>query len=241
MAFLPVDRGQFNNVPVPPNWPELIEQRIDYWPDPQRGVDVSLRNYIHTTSQGRADIQGVVQDVFPLSRQDVPPDFLAGQFEQQFRSEGFDAAALVMLGGQGAGQASGLPGYWARFVMAEGVGVWAMELTHAIAGYADLYTNDRANDLNGFDNMDCACGTHPTAYTKVALGCVIRRRSWLTRQPALNLNCTLWVSCSRRRRAGALQSASRRAAIRSSLNLARGLTNMTAAMRGTQRAFRVRA
>jgi hypothetical protein len=54
--------------------------------------------------------------------------------------------------------------------MAEGVGVWAMELTHAIAGYADLYTNDRANDLNGFDNMDCACGTHPTAYTKVQLG-----------------------------------------------------------------------
>jgi hypothetical protein len=112
----------------------------------------------------------VVQDVFPLNRQDVPPDFLAPQFEQQFRNEGFDAAALVMLGGQGAGQASGLPGYWARFVMAEGVGVWAMELTHAIAGYADLYTNDRANDLNGFDNMDCACGTHPTAYTKVQLG-----------------------------------------------------------------------
>jgi hypothetical protein len=108
--------------------------------------------------------------VFPLNRRDVPPDFLAPQFEQQFRNEGFDAAALVMLGGPGAGQASGLPGYWTRFVMVEGVGVWAMELTHAIAGYADLYTNDRANDLNGFDNMDCACGTHPTAYTKVQLG-----------------------------------------------------------------------
>jgi hypothetical protein len=170
VAFLPVDRGQFNSEPVPPDWPQQIEQRIYYWPDPLRGVDVSLRDYIYTTSQGRADIEGVVQDVFPLNRQDVPPDFLAPQFEQQFRNEGFDAAALVMLGGQGAGQASGLPGYWARFVMAEGVGVWAMELTHAIAGYADLYTNDRANDLNGFDNMDCACGTHPTAYTKAQLG-----------------------------------------------------------------------
>ena len=170
VAFVPVDRGPFNSEPVPPNWRQLIEQRIYFWPDPLRGVDVSLRNYIYTTSQGRADIQGVVQDVFPLNRKDVPPDFLAPQFEQQFRNEGFDAAALVMLGGLGAGQASGMPGYWARFVMAEGVGVWAMELTHAIAGYADLYTNDRANDLNNFDNMDCSCGTHPTAYTKVQLG-----------------------------------------------------------------------
>jgi hypothetical protein len=54
--------------------------------------------------------------------------------------------------------------------MDEGVGVWAMELTHVIAEYMDLYTNDRANDLNNFDNMDCACGTHPTAYTKMQLG-----------------------------------------------------------------------
>jgi hypothetical protein len=105
-----------------------------------------------------------------LDRQDVPPNALDGKLGAQLHAQGFDAAALVMLGGVGAGQASGLPGYWARFVMVEGVGVWAMELTHAIAGYADLYTNDRANDLNGFDNMDCACGTHPTAYTKVQLG-----------------------------------------------------------------------
>ena len=74
-----------------------------------------------------------------------------------------------MLGGVNAGQGDG-GGFWARFVMAEGVGVWAMELTHVLAYYMDLYTNDPANDLNTFDNMDCACGTHPTAYTKVQLG-----------------------------------------------------------------------
>jgi hypothetical protein len=170
VAFVPVDRGQFNSEPVPPDWRELIEKRIYNWPDPLRGVDVSLRNYIYTTSLGHADIEGVVKDVYPLNRQDVPPGFLAPQFEQQFRNEHFDAAALVMLGGLGAGTADSAPGYWTRFVMAEGVGVWAMELTHAIAGYADLYTNDRANDLKGFDNMDCNCGTHPTAYTKVQLG-----------------------------------------------------------------------
>ena len=105
VAFVPVDRGLFNSEPVPPNWPQLIEQRIYFWLDPRRGVDVSLCNYIHTTLQGRADIQGVVQDMFPLSRNDVPPDCLAAQFEQQFRNERFDTAALVMLGGLGAGQA----------------------------------------------------------------------------------------------------------------------------------------
>ena len=54
--------------------------------------------------------------------------------------------------------------------MAEGVGVWAMELTHVLCLYMDLYTNDRPNYLNNYDNMDCSCGTHPTAYTKVQLG-----------------------------------------------------------------------
>jgi hypothetical protein len=100
--------------------------------------------------------------VYTLDRQDVPPDFLASQFEQSLRQQGFDAAALVMNGGLGAGT-SVVPGFWARFVMAEGVGVWMMELTHVLTYFMDLYTNDRANDLNTFDNMDCSCGTHPTA------------------------------------------------------------------------------
>jgi hypothetical protein len=171
VAFLPVSRPSFD-LPGSPQgaaWMQQIESRIYYWPDAQRGVDVSLRNYLHTISQGRADIEGVVQEVYTLDRKDVPPDFLASTFEQSFRDQRFDAAALVMNGGQGAGTSTA-PGFWARFAMAEGVGVWMMELTHVLALYMDLYTNDRANDLNSYDNMDCSCGTHPTAYTKVQLG-----------------------------------------------------------------------
>jgi hypothetical protein len=176
IAFIPVDRLRFNEspqgvpgFPVPADWREQIERRIYYDRDPLTGLNVSLRDYIYTTSQGRADLEGVVLDVVQVNQKDVSPSFLAPQFEQPLRGQGFDAGALVMLGGRGAGQGDAGK-FWARFVMAEGVGVWAMELTHVLAYYMDLYTNDRANDLNTFDNMDCSCGTHPTAYTKVQLG-----------------------------------------------------------------------
>jgi hypothetical protein len=170
VAFIPVFRPSFDPPgSPPPNWPQLIASRVYFQRDSSRNIDVSLRNYIYTTSQGRADIEGEVLDMVTVDREDVPVGFLDGQLGQTLRNQGFDAAAMVMLGGTGAGS-SILLGFWARFVMAEGVGVWAMELTHVIAGYADLYTNDRANDLNTFDNMDCSCGTHPTAYTKVQLG-----------------------------------------------------------------------
>ena len=116
-----------------------------------------------------ADIQGEVREFVTANIEDVPPSYFSSQLEQMLKNEGFDAAALVMNGGVGAG-ASDQNGYWARFAMAEGVGVWAMELTHILCKYMDLYTNDKPNDLGSFDNMDCSCGTHPTAYTKVQLG-----------------------------------------------------------------------
>jgi hypothetical protein len=171
VAFLPVSRPSFDPPGSPQGaaWQQQIESRIYFWPDAQRSVDVSLRNYIQTISQGRADIEGEVKSVYTLDQEKVYPSSLASIFEQQFRDEGFDAAALVMNGGPNTGT-SDTPGFWARFAMVEGVGVWMMELTHVLTDYMDLYTNDRPHDLNNFDNMDCACGTHPTAYTKVQLG-----------------------------------------------------------------------
>jgi hypothetical protein len=70
-----------------------------------------------------------------------------------------------MLGGPGAGTNAG---FWSRFVMAEGVGVWAMELIHGLTGFGDLYPF--GGDMGGFDEMACSCGTHPSAYTKAAIG-----------------------------------------------------------------------
>jgi hypothetical protein len=61
-------------------------------------------------------------------------------------------------------------GFWSRFVMVEGVGVWAMELMHGLTGMLDLYTHLVPHDLGGFDTMACSCGTHPTAYTRMLLG-----------------------------------------------------------------------
>ena len=177
IAFIPVDRGfRYNESPqgvpgfaAPADWREQIERRIYFDRDMTTGLNVSFRDYIYTVSHGRADMDGVVLDTVFVDQKDVPPSFLASQFEQRLRGEGFDAGALVMLGGVNAGQGEAGK-FWARFTMAESVGVWAMELIHVLANFMDLYTNDRPNDLGSFDTMDCGCGTHPTAYTKVQLG-----------------------------------------------------------------------
>jgi hypothetical protein len=171
VAFVPVDRPSFNEPPgpPPPNWAEQIWQRVFYWP--YRGVDISLRRYIVSTSQGRADIEGEVQPVEEVGVKDVPPSFLAGKLEQSLRDQGFDAAALVMLGGPSTGTAdAGTGAFWARFAMVEGVGVWAMELTHTLVGFMDLYTDLVPHDLKPYDNMAGSNGVHPTAYSKTLLG-----------------------------------------------------------------------
>ena len=165
LAFIPVYRPSYDPAP-PPDWAQQIARRIYFDPD-ALGVDVSLRNYIYTTSYGRADLEGQVLPMVEVNQLDVPVDALAGQYEQSLRNQGFDAAAIVMLGGFGAGSAQAA-GFWARFVMVEGVGVWAMELTHVLTGYWDLYIV--TENLGSFDNMACACGTHPSAFTKQKLG-----------------------------------------------------------------------
>jgi hypothetical protein len=100
-------------------------------------------------------------------QQDVPVGFLEGQLGAQLRSQGFDAAAIVMLGGPGAGTAQS-GGFWARFVMLEAVGVWAMEFMHVLTAFRDLYPFN--GNMDKFDEMACACGTHPSAFTKAAIG-----------------------------------------------------------------------
>jgi PASTA domain-containing protein len=172
VAFVPVDRGMFNEPPGPPpnDWPEQIWRRVFYWPD-AGGVDVSLRSYIRTTSQGVADIEGEVRPMQTVGVKDVPPAFLASELEGTLRGLGFNAAALVMIGGVNAGQGDmGPEAFWARFVMAEGVGVWAMELTHTLVGFADLYSDAVPHDLKPYDNMAGANGVHATAYSKTLLG-----------------------------------------------------------------------
>jgi hypothetical protein len=60
--------------------------------------------------------------------------------------------------------------------MAEALGVWAMEFMHCLTGFADIRSQpgfvDSRNgegEIDGFDEMATAMGTHPSAYTKSAM------------------------------------------------------------------------
>jgi hypothetical protein len=150
---------------IPDDWPEKILQRALFDPDPVTGADRSLRAFIHTASSGRADLDVVVRPMEMIDQQDVGPWAIDQRVGAQLRAEGFDAAAIVMLGGLGAGTSSG---FWVRFVMLERVGVWAMEFMHSLTGFGDLYPF--GGNMGAFDEMACSCATHPSAYTKAAIG-----------------------------------------------------------------------
>src|SRR4029077_10037047 len=103
--------------------------------------------------------------------QDVPAAILESEMGDRLRAEGCDAAAIVMLGGPGAGTNSG---FWSRFVMLEPVGTWAMELMHGLTGFTDIYPFgddvDQQDPVMGlYDEMSAASATHPSAYTKTGI------------------------------------------------------------------------
>ena len=80
----------------------------------------------------------------------------------QLRSEGFDGAAIVMLGGADFGSTSG---YWSRFVMADDLGHWVGELVHqtGLCNLPDLFdfTNEYpAENMLGFDQEAGYLATH---------------------------------------------------------------------------------
>lgn len=168
IAFIPLSRPNAHPPDqIPADWEAQILRRAVFDPHPTTGADRSLRAYIHAASSGRADLDAVVMPRESVDQQDVPVSFLEGKLGASLRSQGFNAAAIVMLGGPGAGSAQS-GGFWARFVMVEGVGVWAMELMHVLTAFRDLYPFD--GNMRSFDEMACACGTHPSAYTKAAIG-----------------------------------------------------------------------
>jgi hypothetical protein len=173
IAFLPVRRSnaQPPDQPVPADWPGEILRRVLFDPTPPTGADRSLRTYIHTASSGRADLDAVVLPMQVTDQQDVPPNAFEAQFGAQLRQQGFDAAALMMLGGFGTGSAKSVGGFWARFVMVEALSVWAMELIHCLASIDDLYTF--GGNMEPFEEMAINVGSlakHPSAFTKSLMG-----------------------------------------------------------------------
>ena len=115
---------------IPADWNSDILRRVFYDPDKGIGPDRSLRSYIHAASSGVANFDAVVMPMATIDLQDVRLEFLDPLLDGPgLRKQGFHAAAIVMLGGVGAGTAQrGADAFWARFVMAEKLGTWAMEL-----------------------------------------------------------------------------------------------------------------
>ena len=169
LAFIPLHRPNAHppDEAVPPDWANQILRRVLFDPDLNTRADRSLRAYIHAASLGRADLDAVVLPRQVLDQQDVPVDALEAPMGAALRAQGCHAAAIVMLGQPPTGT-SQRGGFWARFDMSEGLGVWAMEFMHCLAQFDDLYPF--GGNMGRFDEMAASAGTHPSAYTKAAIG-----------------------------------------------------------------------
>ena len=169
--------------PPPPNWMEEINRRIYYDPHPDTGLDRSLRQYIHKISYGKALLTADISD--PISVPAAPDQSCrtGAAIQTHPHSHLYEFAMVIFTdgphpcGGMAAWgglfqfsppRAGNILHGRTRFKMSDPVGVWAMELLHMTTGFGDLYfTNPNPGR---FDEMACACGTHPTAYTKMSMG-----------------------------------------------------------------------
>jgi hypothetical protein len=164
---------------LPPNWKERLLQRIHYDPDPATGIDRSLRTYISRISQGKAQFDADV--VGPVV---VTPCDTGQAINAIAESHLYDVACVVYpdwspCEGMAVLRSGPFPYFdpprapnrllgWCRFKLGDALGTWAMELLHAATGFDDLYKTE--SHPQAFDEMACACGTHPSSFTKSKLG-----------------------------------------------------------------------
>jgi hypothetical protein len=185
LAFIPLSRTNIQPPDViPTDWADQIMQRVFYDPakdpvtgEPIPGPDRSVRTYFHTVSSGLADLDIVVRSPQTIAEKDVPPDALEPTLGNQLRSEGFDGAVIVMLGGPGGGQTAQYPNFaWSRFSMSDNLGNWAGEIMHQtnLADLPDLFDwagqYPSGPNMGPFEEEAGYLATHPCAWTKRALG-----------------------------------------------------------------------
>ena len=177
LAFIPLTRSNIPSDVPPPNWADQIMQRVYYDKDPRTGVDRSLRAYIHTVSSGLADLHVVVQPPQTIvgtgaGGTNVAPDALEATQGNLLRAQGYDGAAIVMLGGPGGGSTGG---YWSRFCMSDNHGAWVGEIVHQtnLCNLPDLFdfTDEFPNENMGAYDQEAGYGyTHFSVWTKRAIG-----------------------------------------------------------------------
>jgi hypothetical protein len=170
----------------PSNWAELVGRRIYYDPDPETGIDRSLRAYISTISYGQARLEADISEPVVV---DAAPDGscrTVAAIQAHPSSHLYEYACIVFM--DGSHFCSGMAAWHTapikftparlpnlvrnrcRVRMDESLGVWAMEVLHMTTAFGDLYKTDP--HPGRFDEMACSCGTHPSVFTKLSLGWV---------------------------------------------------------------------
>ena len=188
VAFIPVSNRQVDTT-VPNDFGDQVYRRAFLDPGSD-GQDNSLKGYIHQVSSGRARLTGFVFPPVVADDADVISAGLESLPHIDFgfihiAIHGFDFAVMVLPQSAGIhrGGYAWFPGntvngvsFYARvalfnnqtLTMPQNIGVWAMETLHMICRFGDLYFSNPP--MGNFDVMSCACGTHPSAYTKNQFG-----------------------------------------------------------------------
>jgi hypothetical protein len=183
IAFIVVDASEYP--PLPQNWESILRSKVFF--DQATGGD--LRSYIRTISYGRARITG---DIYGPYRITLPRDsnnnvsygsiIDLGIQAAKGQIEDYSYACVVATDNRLTDWAiySNFPrGYFYKnpdstitdactVDLNAPLGVWAMEVLHMLTRFGDLYGIPDSPD--GYDVMDCSCGTHPSAYTKIKFG-----------------------------------------------------------------------
>jgi hypothetical protein len=180
IAVVPTFNTQFDGSP-PSDWDYLVMSRVLYDPDPNSGIDRSLRAYINALSYGQA-ILNVQQ--FPHAFSDGPSVIEAAW---QSLPAGHDCPYVLCVIPWADGDLNRI-GYFegvgqngvvavSRVAMYDGLatktrqptGVWAMEVLHAMVGWPDLY-KAHGTKMGDWDNMTYTAGTHSCAHLKLRPG-----------------------------------------------------------------------
>ena len=174
LAFIPLSRTNIQPPDIiPPDWNNQIMSTGVFRPahrPENRQPDTRHRSIrprlFPSVSSGLADLDIVVLPAQTIAEKDVPPDALEATMGTQLRSEGFDGAAIVMLGGPGGGTTAEITNFtWTRFCMSDDLGAWVGEILHQInlCDLPDLF--DYAGDYQSGENMgpfDQEAGYHAT-------------------------------------------------------------------------------
>ena len=183
VAFIVVDAPEYP--PLPQNWESILRSKIFF--DQPIGGD--LRSYIRTISYGRARLTGDLYGPYPIK---LPRDsnnnisygsiIDLGIQAAQGQIEDYSYACVVATNNRLTDWAifNNFPrGYFYKnpdstitdactVDLDAPLGVWAMEVLHMLTRFGDLYGIPDSPD--GYDVMDCSCGSHPSAYTKIKFG-----------------------------------------------------------------------